>query len=87
MLELNRIHCFNVLSVPAEKIFRIQDVKVTLPSYSRILGSRVCPVCGEKYMETKAVKEGDELLCAGCAGGGYGQLDWSGIHIVKRDAH
>jgi len=83
MMELNRRHCFNVLEIPAEKIFKIENVKVELPSYSRILESRVCPVCGEKYMETKGVERGGQHLCLGCGGGEYGQLDWAGIGIVK----
>ncbi|GAG38312.1 unnamed protein product [marine sediment metagenome] len=42
-MELNRQHCFNVLSIPAEKIFKIERVKVELPSYSRLLDSHICP--------------------------------------------
>ena len=85
MMELNRRHCFNVLSVPAEKIFKIERVKVELPSYSRLLESHICPVCGEKVMETKAVKKGDAYLCAECGGEEYGQLDWTGIHIANNE--
>jgi formylmethanofuran dehydrogenase subunit E len=81
IIELNKEHCYNVLGIPAEKIFDVEEVQVDLPGYSRILGSLVCPSCGEKYMETKAVKKGDELLCPDC-GGDYGVLDWDGIHFV-----
>ncbi len=83
MMELNKQHCFSVLSIPAEKIFKIEQVKIELPSYSHLLNSHVCPVCEEKVMETKAVKKGDQYYCAGCGGGEYGQLDWAGIHVVK----
>jgi formylmethanofuran dehydrogenase subunit E len=86
MLELNRRHCFNVLNVPAEKIFKSEDVRVDLPDYSRLLNSHICPACGEKVMETKAVKKGGAYYCIPCAGGGYGQLDWAGIHVVTAEA-
>jgi len=82
MLELNRRHCFSVLNIPAEQIFKIEDVRVELPSYSRLLDSHFCSVCGEKVMETRAVKRDDGYYCIPCARGGYGQLDWAGIHIV-----
>lgn len=84
MMELNKQHCFSVLDIQAEKIFKIEHVKVELPSYSRILGSYICPVCGEKFMETKGVKKGDQYYCISCGSGDYGQLDWSGIGTVKR---
>jgi len=63
MMELNKRHCFSVLDIHAEKIFKIEHVKVELPSYSRILDSCICPVCGEKFMETKGVKKGDLYYC------------------------
>jgi formylmethanofuran dehydrogenase subunit E len=83
MLELNKRHCFNVLSIPADRIFRLERVKAELPGFSRLLGSRICAACGEKVMETRATKRGDDYYCIPCTGGGYGQLDWAGIHAVK----
>jgi len=83
MMELNKQHCFSVLNLPVEKIFNIERVEVDLPSYSRLLNSHVCKVCGESVMETKAVKERAEYYCINCGEGDYGQLDWTGIHIVK----
>ena len=83
MMELNKQHCFNVLDIPAEKIFKIEHVKVMLPSYSRILDSHICLVCGEKYMETKGVNKGGQYLCSSCGNGNYGQLDWAGIMMVN----
>jgi len=82
MMQLNKEHCYSVLDVPAEKIFNIENVKLSLPEYSRILDSNICPICGEKYMETKAVLKNGQLLCSRC-GGEYNQLDWSGIRTVK----
>jgi len=82
IMKLNKEHCYSVLNIPAEKIFKIEKIHMDLPSYSRITNSLVCPNCGEKFMETKAVKRGDDFLCAYC-GGEYNQLDWSGIHREK----
>jgi formylmethanofuran dehydrogenase subunit E len=85
MMELNKLHCFDVLNIPAERIFRLEHVSVEIPSYSRILASQVCAKCGEKIMETKAVKKGDTYYCKACGEGSYGQLDWAGIHWVEKD--
>jgi len=83
-MELNTQHCFNVLNIPVEKIFQIEQVKADVPSYSRLLDSHICLTCGEKVMDTKAVKKGDAHYCAKCGGGVYGQLDWSGISLVTQ---
>ncbi len=85
MLEMNRKYCFDVLNIPAERIFQIKPVKVDIPSYSRILQSHVCAKCGTKIMATKAVKKGDDYYCIPCGEGSYGQLDWSGIHWVEKN--
>ncbi len=84
MIELNRKHCYDILSIPAEKIFKVERVKMEVPArYSRILGSRICAKCGEKVMETKAIERDDVVLCIPCAGADYSQLDWSGITLKK----
>jgi len=81
-IQRNKEHCYSVLGIPAEKIFNVEKVDLSLPEYSSILGSNFCPVCGEKYMETKGVSRDGEMLC-GCCGGEYDQVDWSGIRKVK----
>jgi len=85
MMKLNRRHCFEVLNIPAEKLLRLEHVNVEIPSYSRILASQICAKCGEKVMETKAVKRGEVYYCLSCGEGSYGQLDWAGIHWVEKD--
>ena len=85
MMKLNKQHCISVLDIPAEKIFKIEHVKIMLPSYSRILDSHICSACGEKFMETKGVKKGGEYLCLSCGSGDYGQLDWAGIKMGECD--
>jgi len=83
MMELNRRHYFNVLNIPADKIFKLEHVKVELPSYSRLLNSHICAGCGEKVMETRATRRGDNYYCIPCIKESYGQLDWAGVHIIK----
>ena len=83
MMELNRRHCFTVLNIPADKIFRLEHAKVELPSYSRLLDSHICAGCGEKVMETRATKRGDGYYCIPCIRASYGQLDWAGVHIIE----
>jgi formylmethanofuran dehydrogenase subunit E len=80
MMELNKRHCFQVLETPAERVFKLERVEAELPSYSRLLDSRICAGCGEKVMETRTVKRADGYYCLPCSGEGYGQLDWAGIH-------
>jgi len=84
MIELNRKHCYDILSIPAEKIFKVERVKMEAPArYSRILGSRICAKCGEKVMETKTIERDGVVLCIPCAGADYSKLDWSGITLKK----
>ena len=67
------------LSKPADKMFRIKRIKITVPEYAPIFASVRCSICGEKVMETRArVKEG-KAVCMGCAEGGHYVLDGRGI--------
>ncbi len=70
-------------TLPAEEVFSLEHLRVKIPSYSRILASRICAKCGEKIMETKAVNEGKVYYCLNCGEEGYGQLDWTGIHCAR----
>lgn len=83
MMELNKRHCFSVLEIPAERVFNLERVEAELPGYSRLLGSHICSGCGEKVIETRAVKRDDGYYCIPCSGEGYGQLDWAGIHYKE----
>jgi formylmethanofuran dehydrogenase subunit E len=84
VIELNRKHCYDILSIPAEKIFDIEKLKMEVPAkYSSILGSQICFKCGEKVMETRTVTRDGETLCIICAEAEYYQLDWTGISVKK----
>lgn len=80
MMELNKKHCYDVLSTPAEKVFKIEKVTMEPPArYSKILGSHVCVICGGKVMESRSVEREGKYFCIPCSGEEYHQLDWSGI--------
>lgn len=83
MIELNMKHCYHILSIPADKIFKLEKVIMDPPAkYSMILGSCFCARCGEKVIETRTVRREGNILCIPCAGTGYNQLEWSGIRVV-----
>ena len=84
IIELNKEHCFNVLKIPAKKIFKSESINMDLPSYSKILQSYTCAICGEKVMASKAVPIDGKYYCIPCSRGSYNQLDWFGIHHVEK---
>lgn len=84
MIDLNKKHCYEVLTIDAERIFNIERVNVNPIEYSSILDSEVCDKCGEKVIETRTVKKIGENLCIPCAGSEYHQMDWSGISLKNK---
>jgi len=82
MLEANKRHCFEVLSIPVDQVFKLEEVKADIPSYSRILSSNFCSKCGEKVIETRALISGGVYYCIPCSGKRFNQLDWAGIHCT-----
>lgn len=85
LMELNKNHCYNILSIAAEEIFKTERIEVEPPAkYSKILGNCFCSRCGEKVMETKTFIENNETLCVPCAGTEYNQLDWEGITVRRK---
>jgi len=86
LLELTKKHCYDVLSIPAEEIFKIERVEVDTPARpSRNINSHVCTKCGEKVVETRTVRKDEKMFCLPCAGAEYYQLDWSGISVSARE--
>jgi formylmethanofuran dehydrogenase subunit E len=79
MMQLFAEMSINELSKPADKIFRIKRMKITVPEYAPIFASVRCSICGEKVMETRArLKEG-KPVCMDCARGKHYVLDGRGI--------
>jgi formylmethanofuran dehydrogenase subunit E len=79
MMQLFAEMSINELSKPADEMFRIKRMKITVPEYAPIFASVRCSICGEKVMEARArLKEG-KAVCMGCAGGEHYVLDGRGI--------
>lgn len=58
-----------VLNTPEAELFQITRPQMLPPSPARILQSLRCERCGEKVMESRSRKVGDNALCIPCAGG------------------
>jgi len=79
LMQLFAEMSINELSKPADEMFRIKRMKITVPEYAPIFASVRCSICGEKVMETRArLKEG-KAVCMGCVGGEHYVLDGRGI--------
>ena len=70
--ELKEINDFRkqtiekILSMPLEKLLKIEAVDVSLPSKARIEPSIVCDGCGEPTMSSKLVDRNGRKLCRTC---------------------
>jgi formylmethanofuran dehydrogenase subunit E len=65
LMELFAEQAFKELKKPADKMFRITRMKITIPSYAPIFNTVICPVCGEKTY--KPVTRNGKSLCKDCA--------------------
>ena len=77
MMELFVEMAFKELKKPADKMFRITQMKIKTPEYAPIFDSIICPVCGEKT--DKPVMRNGKLVCMDCAEATYHFLDGRGI--------
>jgi formylmethanofuran dehydrogenase subunit E len=55
------------LSAPAETLFDVQEITITLPDAAQIRDSVTCDRCGEEAMVTRAVQVGSRSLCVPCS--------------------
>jgi len=67
--ELHFKRSCSVLEMPAEKLFNISSVTVTLPDKAQIKLSVPCDFCGEPTMSTKLEDVNDKKVCRGCLAG------------------
>jgi formylmethanofuran dehydrogenase subunit E len=79
MMRLFAEMSINELSKPAEEMFRIKRMKITVPKYSPIFASVRCSICGEKVMEAMARVKDGKPVCMDCTGGEHYALDGRGI--------
>ncbi|MPM17767.1 hypothetical protein SDC9_64166 [bioreactor metagenome] len=72
---------FGTLSLDFDSLFKVEKVKVEIPSYARINDSFICPVCNESVMSTRtATGENGAPTCLSCDGSEFNLLDGNGIH-------
>jgi formylmethanofuran dehydrogenase subunit E len=79
MMRLFAEMSINELDKPADKMFRIKRMKITMPEYAPIFASVRCSVCGENVMETRARVKDGKPVCIACAEEGHYVLNGRGI--------
>ncbi len=71
---------FGTLSIPFEKLFKVQQINVEIPSYASIQDSVKCSSCGESVMQSRSITKNKKYYCYLCSGEKYPVLDGNGIH-------
>ena len=56
-----------ILNAQADDLFDVKHLTATLPETARIYPSLRCDICGEKVMEPRTRKVGEQILCIPCA--------------------
>jgi formylmethanofuran dehydrogenase subunit E len=56
-----------LLTTPADVIFHVEEISLTLPDVAQIRDSSVCDQCGEEAMVTRVVHIGPRTLCIPCS--------------------
>ena len=72
---------FALLKISFEKIFMVEEVKVSLPAYAPIHPSALCDRCGESVMGTRVVAQDGGNYCINCAGAQHFELNGEGICV------
>ncbi len=70
---------YDLLSLPEEEFFTLQEVTIEPEKSAPIFQSHICQLCGEKIMETRARLKEEKIVCIPCAKDRFFQLDGSGI--------
>jgi len=70
-----RDRAFATLGLDFNKLFKIENVKVSVPAYAPSHESIICKKCGESTMSTRAIGN----LCLPCSGEKYAELNGGGI--------
>jgi formylmethanofuran dehydrogenase subunit E len=58
-----------LLEAPAERLFDVRDVTISLPGEAQIHESVACDRCGEPVMASRTRARGSQTLCIPCAEG------------------
>jgi tRNA-Thr(GGU) m(6)t(6)A37 methyltransferase TsaA len=70
---------FAILKLDFEKIFKVEEVEIDIPSYAPSHESILCEKCGESIMASRIIQKDGKKLCIPCSGESYFQLDGHGI--------
>jgi len=79
LMELLARMSVEELGTPTEIMFRIEEVKIEVPSFAPILESVKCTRCGENVIKTKIIEKEGKPYCIHCAGGAAFELNGQGI--------
>ncbi len=64
--QLQQERTTRMLTTPFEKLFKIAEVELKLPSEAKIFNSVICAYCGEKVMEARARLQDGKIACLAC---------------------
>ena len=67
--DIHQQRCREILTKPADELFTVSDVVVSLPPRARIEPSLACDHCGEPTMASRLAEKGGQQVCPGCLGG------------------
>jgi formylmethanofuran dehydrogenase subunit E len=56
-----------ILNAEPGDLFEVKHLTAVLPEAARIYPSLRCDICGEKVMEPRTRKVGEQILCIPCA--------------------
>ncbi|MDD3877175.1 MAG: TrmO family methyltransferase [Bacteroidales bacterium] len=70
---------FGTLSLPFDRLFKVQQIDVDVPAYAPVYDSLLCIACGESVMQNRTARVDGKTLCLPCAGKQSGLLTGYGI--------
>ena len=56
----------DIMEIPFQELFRITEVRESVPDYAPVKDSMICQQCGEAVMETKTRISKGRILCKTC---------------------
>ncbi|MBI9037664.1 MAG: SAM-dependent methyltransferase [Bacteroidales bacterium] len=75
---------FAILKLDFDKIFKVEEIEVEIPSYAPSYESIFCETCGESIMASRIINKNEKKLCIPCANESYFQLDGHGISEIRK---
>jgi len=75
---------FAILKLDFNKLFKVEEIEISLPDYAPSHESIFCNDCGESIMASRIINKSDEKLCIPCSNESYFQLDGHGISEIRK---